>query len=403
MKILIAGLLQMVDVSGGVERVTANFANEMQMRGHEVTIAYCTEKEGKLYFPLCDGVKLINLTRWTDQHKYESIRKNAFFKIKREAFRLFSRELVKSLNTQFKIHIVKQAAINLLQMLNPDIIICVSGETTAMFDYACPDCHTPIITMSHTDPEGILQWMSRVEAKALNRCDVVQVLMPRDRIILKSVLNKTDIRWIPNAVPQYVLNENALKLPLIVDVARLESGTKRQHLLVNAFARIAEQFPTWRLELWGGINSTADGKTYIQNLRNMIRDYHLENRVIIAGETRDVLSIYQKASIFAFPSAHEGFPLAMTEAMSAGLPVVAYRSCPAVNELVKDGETGLLVGDGVDALAEGLKKLMGDERLRKQMGRAAHETMKEFAPEKIWDQWEVLMKDVVANHKKKFN
>lgn len=93
----------------------------------------------------------------------------------------------------------------------------------------------------------------------------------------------------------------------------------------------------------------------------------------------------------------------MTEAMSAGLPVVAYRSCPAVNELVKDGETGLLVGDGVDALAEGLKKLMGDERLRKQMGRAAHETMKEFAPEKIWDQWEVLMKDVVANHKKKFN
>lgn len=29
--------------------------------------------------------------------------------------------------------------------------------------------------------------------------------------------------------------------------------------------------------------------------------------------------------------------------------------------------------------------------------------MKEFAPEKIWDQWEILMKEVVANHQKKFN
>lgn len=396
MKILIAGLLQMVNVSGGVERVTVNFANEMQRRGHEVTIAYCTEKAGKLYFPVSDNIKMINLTKWTDNHRFESRRKGLFFKTKREFFRLFSHELVKALNIRFKIHIVKQAAIELLRMVNPDIVVCVSGETTAMFDYACPAYHIPIITMSHTDSEGILQWMSSVEVKALNRCAVVQVLMPRDCIILKPVLNRTTIRWIPNAVPQYSLNENISKSPLIVDVARLESGTKRQHLLVDAFAQIAEQFPAWRLELWGGINSTADGETYIQNLKEKIRSYHLEDRIIIAGETKNVLSIYQKASIFAFPSAHEGFPLAMTEAMSAGLPVVAYRSCPAVNELVKDGETGLLVDDGVDALAEGLKKLMQNEHLRRQMGKAAHEAMKEFAPEKIWDQWEALMKDVIT-------
>ena len=91
----------------------------------------------------------------------------------------------------------------------------------------------------------------------------------------------------------------------------------------------------------------------------------------------------------------------MTEAMSAGLPVVAYRSCPAVNELVRDGETGLLVDDGMDALAEGLKKLIEDQELRERMGSAAHESMKEFAPEKIWDEWETLMQDVIAKHKAK--
>lgn len=91
----------------------------------------------------------------------------------------------------------------------------------------------------------------------------------------------------------------------------------------------------------------------------------------------------------------------MTEAMSAGLPVVAYRSCPAVNELVRDGETGLLVDDGVDALAEGLKKLMEDQELRERMGRAAHESMKKFAPKEIWNQWERLMKDIIIHHKMK--
>lgn len=44
---------------------------------------------------------------------------------------------------------------------------------------------------------------------------------------------------------------------------------------------------------------------------------------------------------------------------------------------------------------------MEDQELRKRMGRAAHESMKEFAPEKIWDQWEALMQDVIAKHKEK--
>ena len=52
----------------------------------------------------------------------------------------------------------------------------------------------------------------------------------------------------------------------------------------------------------------------------------------------------------------------------------------------------------MDALAEGLKKLMEDQELREHMGRAAHESMKEFAPEKIWDQWETLMKDTIMHH-----
>ena len=77
--------------------------------------------------------------------------------------------------------------------------------------------------------------------------------------------------------------------------------------------------------------------------------------------------------------------------MSAGLPVIGYKNCPAVNELIKDGENGYLCEDGVNAFAQALDKLMSDEKLRKKMGKAAKEDMKQYAPEKIWDMWENLI------------
>ena len=80
--------------------------------------------------------------------------------------------------------------------------------------------------------------------------------------------------------------------------------------------------------------------------------------------------------------------------MSAGLPVIGYKNCPAVNELIKDGENGYLCEDGVNAFAQALDKLMSDEKLRKKMGKAAKEDMTQYAPEKIWDMWEKLIEQV---------
>jgi glycosyltransferase involved in cell wall biosynthesis len=103
------------------------------------------------------------------------------------------------------------------------------------------------------------------------------------------------------------------------------------------------------------------------------------------------LSKYLSSDIFAFPSAFEGFPLAMTEAMSAGLPVVAYKTCLAVNELIVDKADGVLVEEGVEPLAEGLRILMSSQELRVKMGKAAHDAMKQYSPQKIWDKWEKVL------------
>ena len=77
------------------------------------------------------------------------------------------------------------------------------------------------------------------------------------------------------------------------------------------------------------------------------------------------------------------------------MPAVGCKSCPAVNELIKDGENGFLCENGVDAFAQALEKLMSDEELREKMGKAAKEDMKQYAPDKIWDMWEKLMEKIL--------
>lgn len=284
---------------------------------------------------------------------------------------------------------------------NADIIIAMNARTASVLQVCLGNYGPSLVIMSHQDGETVLKGLSVLEKEVLGKSDALQVLMPNDAVLFKRFFPRTPIAHIPNAVPQYELPPNQTKEPLVIDVARIAKKQKQQHLLIEAFAKVASEFPEWKLELWG--EEQTDGRPYTKEMEDLIHKYRLEERVNLCGNTDDVLSVYRRASIFAFPSAFEGFPLAMTEAMSAGLPVVAYKSCPAVNELVKDGKTGLLVDDGAEALAEGLRKLMKDQELREEMGRAAHEEMHTYAPEKIWDQWEELMNRVIVEHKRKIN
>lgn len=81
------------------------------------------------------------------------------------------------------------------------------------------------------------------------------------------------------------------------------------------------------------------------------------------------------------------------------MPGVGFRECMGVNEIIEDGRTGYLVGDGAEELARGLSKLMENQNLRATMGKAAHEAMKQYAPEKIWNTWERILSLTVEGKK----
>lgn len=109
---------------------------------------------------------------------------------------------------------------------------------------------------------------------------------------------------------------------------------KQTHILVEAFASLARQYPRWDVWIWGEVKK----KDYYQRLCQFIEAQGLIGRIHLAGTTTAVQDELRQADIFAFPSAFEGFPLALTEAMATGLPSVGFRSADAVNELIVDGK-----------------------------------------------------------------
>lgn len=101
----------------------------------------------------------------------------------------------------------------------------------------------------------------------------------------------------------------------------------------------------------------------------------LHTAVVVHGPLRApaLEAVYADADLFCLPSIEEGFPLALLQAMAAGLPVVATPATGASGFLT-DGQDGLVVPErNPDALAEALATLAGDEPRRRAMGNAARQ------------------------------
>lgn len=134
---------------------------------------------------------------------------------------------------------------------------------------------------------------------------------------------------------------------------------KGQHILAKAFAQVAPRHPDWKLVLLG------EGEKEIQDrIRRLIVERSLQGRIEMPGARPDAMDWMRRAEIFVQPSFFEGLPLALQEAMWSGCACLAT-DIPGNNEIISHEANGLLVRKGdPGAMAAGLDRLMGGERLR---------------------------------------
>ena len=139
-------------------------------------------------------------------------------------------------------------------------------------------------------------------------------------------------------------------------------------VLIAAWARIQEQAPQARLMLVGG----GDPRPW----EDMAVASNCRSSMEFVGYVSDVGPLYERASVFIFPSRHEGMSNALLEAQSHGLPAVAS-DIPANRAVVDPGETGILVPvDDPGNLAAATLQLLNDHEERERLGRNAHARMR---------------------------
>lgn len=229
------------------------------------------------------------------------------------------------------------------------------------------------------------------------------------KIIKKVVYNycrKCDAIIAPSSAIKKITIENQVNRPIYVipsgiNVNRFSENTGRKELIRNKYnikgneillvtaSRIAkEKNVDFLIRVFKLIRDSKKNVKFMiigeggvrEEMEQTAKNLGLGDSVIFTGflSTKDMASYYQAGDIFVFASLTETQGLVAVEAMAAGLPVVAIKAS-GVEDMVKNGNDGILTDNNEENFVENVIKLIEDEDLRKKMSENAKMNSQEFS------------------------
>jgi len=216
--------------------------------------------------------------------------------------------------------------------------------------------------------------------------------VPADRCVV--IHNAVDIGRIHELMARKVSHPWFAKgVPIIISAGRL-TRQKNYPLLLRAFAQVLNSQQARLLVLGEGEER--------ERLLSLARRLGIAAFVDFPGFQANPFSFIGGATVFALSSDWEGFGNVVVEAMACGTPVVCTRYRYGAEEIITDGENGILVPCGdVRALSAALCEVLGDEGLRRNLAAAATKRAMDFEVARITGRYEQVFASVLAHRKRK--
>lgn len=186
---------------------------------------------------------------------------------------------------------------------------------------------------------------------------------------------------IPNFLEELQKQENSERRNQVLAVGRLHE--------VKGFKRMIEMWRDADMPENAFLKIIGDGEEK-EELQKLIKKNGLEEKVILTGamQHEDVMDEMRKSQIYAMTSLSEAFPFVLIEAMSNGLPVVAYDVRVGPRAIVEEQKNGFLIPDGdKKQFGEKVKMLLEDIKLRERMSDGAVKRSREFMEENVMKKW----------------
>lgn len=349
---------------GGAERVIANLAQYLDEKGYHVVLVTTHKAETEYEVP--ETVKRI--LSEPDECELQGGRIRNFRARFRRLRRIFKEE-------------------------KPDVIVSFIGKNNIMAILTSLGLGIPVAVSVRGEPgeeyySGMLRFLARNLFRLADgvilqtrRCmDFFPKGVRKKAIILKNPVNSVFFRE-----PYRGERERT-----IVAVGRVDEN-KNHEMLIRAFAGIADEFPDYRLIIYGDGDKRPD-------LLKLTRELKLEGRISLPGNIDNVADAIYKTRVFVLSSNTEGMPNTLIEAMISGLTVVST-DCPCGGpaELIVHGVNGLLcpVKD-VNAMKENLQYVLNNLHKADEMAHEASKTSDIYDVNKVYREWEKYLNKLIC-------
>lgn len=269
-----------------------------------------------------------------------------------------------------------------LKMLQPNTVLSFGEYWNSFVLLACYGLPFPVYVSDRNQPDKRLGSFHDLLRKLLypqSRGVIAQTHLAKS--IYHSLYRHNNIEVIGNPI-RFVKKKVCARENAVLMVGRL-IRSKNQDQLIRLFAKI--QMPDWKLVLVGYDHLKQEN---MENLKKLAKDLNVSDRVVFAGKQSSVDEYYNSSMIFAFTSTSEGFPNVIGEAMSAGLPVIAFDCVAGPADLIEDGKDGFLISiNDFESFKIKLQRLMEDESLRNKLGTKAQISVQKYSIENVGNQY----------------